>query len=84
MKSQASMEMIKYIIIALVIAASLVFGYKAITGIGKSNCVSHLTILESDLKDSVRVKATDIGSRKELSQRLPDISLLIFRFFRYY
>ena len=71
MRSQISLETVKYFLVALVIAASLIFGYKAIASIGSSNCEAQLTILEEDLKESVRVQATDIGSRDKLDYDIP-------------
>jgi len=44
MKSQVSLDAVKYFIIAIVIAASLIFGYKAIANITESNCRASNTI----------------------------------------
>jgi len=69
-KSQINSHVITCFIIAIGISLILIFGYKAWIFIKDSQC-KHLTILEADLKDSIRIQSTDIGSRKQFIADIP-------------
>ena len=58
-------------IVTILMGFALLFGYKAIDSIREGTFRTQLTVVEVDLRDSMRVMVGDLGTREELSYKIP-------------